>query len=167
MKVLPGSMPAVLMMGVAAAVALGVLLPLPASATTTESGYGGTTPVGTWSGTVEVDGSSSHSTTFAFASGGVACLSFGSPGEVNGSGVGTWSPAGPGRFEFHIPHDVIDPNGAVIATVDVEQAAEQSGDTFTSSGASATYDADGNPTGTATTSVSATRTSAAEPSCSR
>jgi hypothetical protein len=138
------------------AVTMGALLPVPAAAATT--------PLGTWDGTVQVPGDT-HDATFSFTDKGVACLGFGTPDQVHGSGVGTWWATGTDHFSFHILHDVLGPTGTLLGWVDVSQGAVQDANSFTSSGTSLTFDPDGNQTGSVTATVRATRTSGANPNC--
>ncbi|MFF7246184.1 hypothetical protein ACFZBU_20005 [Embleya sp. NPDC008237] len=142
------------------ALALGVSLPTPAAAHRAEAppSSTGSTPIGTWDATVTLP-DSGHQATFAFAAGGVACMSFGGPGEFGGSGLGTWWRTGTNRFSFRILHDVHDPSGTVVGWVGVNQQALQQADTFTGSGVSQLFAADGTQTGTTTAQVSATRRS--------
>ncbi len=86
-------------------------------------------------------------------------MSFGGPGEFGGSGLGTWWRTGTNRFSFKILHDVHDPSGTVVGWVGVNQQALQQADTFTASGVSLLFAADGTQTGTTTAQVSATRRS--------
>lgn len=138
--------------------------PLSAAASGSAAAASGAGPVGTWGGTVKLP-DETHETDFSFTRTGTACLSFGGPGEVSGSGVGSWWPTGPNRFAFRIRHGVYDPSGVLIGSVQVNQEANQNQNTFTSSGTSTIYAADGTQTGTAPAEVSATRTSTAEPHC--
>jgi len=151
-----------------AVVAAAVCSPSPAAATPAglAGARCGATPVGTWDGTVQTSGDT-HQSTFSFAANGKADIAFGGPGEVSGSGVGTWRATGPGHFAFRIRHSVLDPTGTLIGWVQVNQNAAQTGDMFSSSGISLIFAPDGTQTGTTEAAVSATRKSRNDQPCGR
>ncbi|KOG32286.1 hypothetical protein ADK37_27770 [Streptomyces resistomycificus] len=141
------------------AVSLCAVLPTPAAADTTKfaGACGGSTPVGVWDATVDVP-DNRHRATLSFAADGGAHLTLGGPGEVSGSGSGTWWPTARDRFSFGIRHGLYDPQGTFLGSVEVNQRARQVLDTFTGSGVSLIFAPDGTRTGSATAEVSATRT---------
>ncbi|MEU0074322.1 hypothetical protein ABZ027_33010 [Streptomyces sp. NPDC006332] len=145
-------MPALLL-----ALTFGAAVPTPAAGTTELPGTrSGSTPAGVWDATVDLP-DSSHRATLSFTVDGKACIALGGPGEVSGTGSGTWWPTAKNRFSFRIPHGLYDPQGTFLGSVEVNQLAHQVGDTFTSSGISRIFAPDGTPTGTATAEVSADR----------
>jgi hypothetical protein len=106
---------------------------------------------------------SSHRATLSFAADGEACIAIGGPGEVSGSGSGSWWPTAKNRFSFKIPHSLYDPQGAYLGSVEVNALAHLAMDTFTGSGVSLIFGPDGTQTGSARSEVSATRASTADP----
>uniref|UniRef100_A0AAU3GQA4 Uncharacterized protein n=1 Tax=Streptomyces sp. NBC_01401 TaxID=2903854 RepID=A0AAU3GQA4_9ACTN len=92
------------------------------------------TPAGTWTAQVARPRETTLST-LRFTAGGRALLVSG------GVGGGTWHSTGPGTFTYRIAEPLFDSEGAYRGWVDIEQNAEQNGDSFTSAGSSRVHDA--------------------------
>ncbi|QEU73952.1 hypothetical protein CP967_19895 [Streptomyces nitrosporeus] len=120
-------------------------------------------PVGTWTGTVTRPGASDQ-IQLAFGPSGRACLITTMENEVTTS-YGAWQQSGFLHFNYKIKEALTDGNGTLLGWIHIDQDAVQQGSAFSSSGTSLVYDLAGNPQGSVTSYVTATKTSSTPLSC--
>ncbi|WP_328746818.1 hypothetical protein OHT57_14615 [Streptomyces sp. NBC_00285] len=100
-------------------------------------------PVGVWEGTVR-HGAGTDDLVLALHADGSVCLAVTDvPDGGRAQGAGSWRATGTDSFSYVVKEWLLDANGAVTGSVDIDQQAVQRAETFDSSGISKIYDAQG------------------------
>lgn len=151
-----------------AGVALGMMAVLAAPPATAvdalPAGTQNTSPVGTWSGTVE-HAEGSGDLTLSFHPGGVVCLSSGGGADGGGAGRGNWWSIRGNSFDYRVTERLYDGAGTTVGYVRVNQTASQHGRSIRSQGISTILDADGTFLQEAPAKVRVTRVSSTPVPC--
>lgn len=120
---------------------------------------GANTPVGVWEAVVTRPGET-HDATFTFTAGGQACL------DLDGvrAGTGTWTSTVRGAFRYQV-RELFTDGEIVVGYVDIDQAARQAGNRYSSSGESKIYSPEGTFVDSVLSRVTAKRSSTTASGC--